>query len=109
MPVGVEQRDVDDRVGVALDVELDDIDPIGIRAQHRLEPPQHDLVVVHECDACTLRRACFRMTHLGLPTLESAKTLTFVVRQRVPPIRTVLLIPTVIPREPGVGIEPTTC
>src|SRR4029079_10200028 len=38
--IRVEQRDVDALVGIFLDVELDDLDAVAKRAQHRFETTQ---------------------------------------------------------------------
>ena len=95
MPVRVEQRDIDPFVGIVLDVELDHVDTVGEGSQHRLEAAQHDLVVVHEGDTYPCGSPNVGLAHdclypnPRLPTPAAPR----------PALR----------REPGVGIEPTTC
>jgi hypothetical protein len=45
---GVEECDVDPGLRVGVRVELDDLDPIGVRPQHGSKAPNDDLVVVDD-------------------------------------------------------------
>jgi hypothetical protein len=38
-------------VHISIEVEFDDLQGVPVGPEHHLQPPQHDFIVIHQCDA----------------------------------------------------------